>query len=1193
VASKHKEAQTFLRKRFFEGLKSFRDFEARTEKLANTKEVGDALEILVEAHLHLDPVLNAKNVWVVGEIPFHVRKSLNLPGDSKGIDGVYEDASGNIIPYQVKYRTDKETLPYGEVSSFLGITEESLKDRVIFTNARNLAADITKRKGLRSFKAAQFHSLTEEDFNRIHAWLSDKKPTFKRWSPQPHQKEAIEKITAALKETDRTTAVMACGTGKTLVALWAAEAQDPKTVLVLVPSLALLSQTLPDWCKQTSWGERFRYLCVCSDASVDRSAKEDEYALKQSDLEFSVTTDAKVVKDFVSDNRSGVNVIFSTYQSAEVVAEGIKGETIDLGIFDEAHKTTGPKEGLFAFGLNDKNLRIKKRLFLTATPRHYKLNKRDIDGDFQVVSMSDETVYGKVSYRLSFSAAVAADIIVPYKVIISISSSEEVNAELLERGSTIVRRNEIQAKWVANQIALKRAIEKTGAAKIITFHSRVKLAKEFAAGGARSIKEHVKGFEVFHVNGEQNAADRKGLLESFRSSAKGIITNARCLTEGVDVPSIDMVAFVDPRQSKIDIAQAAGRSMRKSEATKKKVGYIVVPLFIEKKKGETEDQAFTRTGFDEVAEVLAAMLECDSELVDLIKELQEARGRGSKFNPRLLHEKIGVIGPAIDLGKLTQSIDIEILDRLGVSWDKFFGSLQRFKLETGHCHVPDGFTTSEGLKLGVWVGTQRQRIDILSDEKIRRLDSLGFVWDPREKLWEEGYSYLQEFHKRMGHALVPQLHKEGNFRLGSWVNSQRQRKENLNEDRLKRLEALDFVWIPTDEKWLLGFSALQKYAQREGHCLVPQSHKEGNHRLGAWVRFQRSRKDLLDPSRIKQLESVGFIWLPLDYEWNRHFEALRAFTLREGHCNVPRSHEEGGIKLGNWVNSRRHSKEHLTNQQIEQLNSLGFIWESLSQRLALWIELLTRFYNREGHSVVTQTHVEDGHKLGIWVTGLRTKKSSLKPDLVDRLNRLNFVWDKLPHQWETGYAALERYVQREGHARVPQLFKEGNFRLGRWVVTQRHKREILTQSQISRLDTLGFSWNPFSEQWEEGFEALREFKTSKGHCLVPAKMVTKNGYKLGVWVGLQRAKKTRLQQDRVTRLESLGFSWAPLSDQWEKGFSALREFHGREGHCNVPQRLLLDGLKLGVWVSKQRQKKDSLTPDQVNRLHALGFRWNA
>ena len=727
MPSKHKEAHAFLRRGFFEGLKSFRDFEARTEQLANTKEVGDAFEILVEAYLHLNPVLKAKDVWLVGEVPPSIRTRLNLPADTKGIDGVYEDVAGNLIPYQAKYRTDKDTLSYTEVSSFLGVTEESLKDRVIFTNARDLASDITKRKGLRSVRAAQFYSLEEKDFSRIHAWLCNKKSEFNRCLPQPHQKEAVEKITVELQQASRTTAVMACGTGKTLVALWAAEVLEPKTVLVLVPSLALLSQTLPDWCKQSKWGNRFRYLCVCSDASVDQSVQNDVYALKQSDLEFTVTTEAKQVESFLATNRSGVNVIFSTYQSAEVVAAGLKGAAIDFGVFDEAHKTTGPKEGLFAFGLSDKNILIKKRLFLTATPRHYDLRKRDKDGDFITVSMSDEKVYGRVSYRLSFSASVAAGILVPYKVIISVSLNKDIDDELLRSGSTLVRRNQIQAKWVANQIALKRAIKKTSASKIITFHSRVKLAEEFAGDGAQGFSEHVKGFDVFHVNGGQSAADRKATLESFKAATKGLVSNARCLTEGVDVPSVDMVAFVDPKKSKIDIAQAAGRAMRQSKATNKKLAYIVVPLFIEQKKGETEAEALARSGFEEVAMVLAAMLENDDDLVDLIREMQEAKGRGDIFNPKRLHEKIEVLGPEIDLDELRRSIDVEIVDRLGMGWDEWYGLLQKIRKREGHVRVTRGHE-EDGLKLGAWVSKQRAKKVRLTSDQLKRLNSLGFVW---------------------------------------------------------------------------------------------------------------------------------------------------------------------------------------------------------------------------------------------------------------------------------------------------------------------------------------------------------------------------------------------------------------------------------------------------------------------------------
>ena len=965
----------------------------RTEQLANTTEVGDAFEILVEAYLHLNPVLNAKDVWLVGGVPLSIRKRLNLPKGTIGIDGVYEDAAGNLIPYQAKYRTDKDILSYSEVSPFLGVTEKSLKDRVIFTNARDLASNITNRKGLRTVRAAKFHELKEEDFSRILAWLCDKETEFKRLAPQPHQKEAVKKITAELQQASRTTAIMACGTGKTLVAVWAAEAQKPKTVLVLVPSLALLSQTLPDWCKQSEWGNRFQYICVCSDASVNQSAKNDDYELKQSDLEFTVTTDAKQVQSFLEANQTGVNVIFSTYQSAEVVAAGLKGAAIDFGVFDEAHKTTGPKEGLFAFGLSNKNILIKKRLFLTATPRHYDLRNRDKDGDFITVSMSDEKAYGRVSYRLSFSAAVAAGIIVPYKVIISVSLNKDLDDEVLRTGSTLVRRNQIQAKWVANQIALKRAIKKTSASKIITFHSRVKLAEEFAGAGAQGISEHIKGFDVFHVNGGQSAADRKATLESFKAALRGLVSNARCLTEGVDVPSVDMVAFVDPRKSKIDIAQAAGRAMRQSKATNKKYGYIVVPLFIEQKKGESEAEALARSGFDEVAMVLAAMLDNDDDLVDLIREMQEAKGRGDKFNPKRLHEKIEVLGPAIDLGELRRSIDVEIVDRLGTSWDYWYGLLQIFHKREGHCRVVKG-QQIDGLNMGSWVQRQRSKKDLLTDDQIKRLNSLGFSWDPLTEQWEQAFAALQKFHKREGHCLVIRGHKEDGLNLDIWVRLQRERKDGVTPDRLKRLNSLGFTWSQKSEQWERYFSALQKFRKREGHCRVERKHKEDGLKLGSWVSNQRSGKFRLTPDRITRLDSLGFTWKPYGEQWEQAFAALQKFYKREGHCCVPEPHKTDGLRLGSWVATQRGNKASLTPDRLKRLNSLDFTWDPLAEQWEQNFAALQKFRKREGHCRVVRGHVEEGLNLGLWVRNHRLKKDRLTPEQLKRLNSIGFVWRK-------------------------------------------------------------------------------------------------------------------------------------------------------------------------------------------------------
>jgi superfamily II DNA or RNA helicase len=995
VPSKHKNVSLFLRQEFFKGLKSFKDFEDKTEALSNTTEVGDAFEILVEGYLlKIDKVLGAKDVWIVKDIPEDIRQKLNLPKDSKGIDGVFEDIDGKPIPYQVKYRTDKDTLSFTEASPFLGVTEESLDIRYIFTNARNLATDIENRKGVCSVRADKFHELTKDDFDRIYAWLTDIPLAPKeKHSPKPHQAEAIRQITNELSQANRTTAVMACGTGKTFVALWAAEEQNPHTVLVLLPSLALLSQTLPDWCEQNKWGDKFRYLCVCSDSSVDKSAQNDDYALKQTDLDFSVTTDPKRVNDFLAKNASGVNVIFSTYQSIEVVKEGLNGKSIDLGIFDEAHKTTGPKGGLFALGLNDKYIQIKKRLFLTATPRHYNLRKRDKDGDFQTISMNDTAVYGKVSYRLSFSAAVEKKIIVPYKIIISVSLNGEVDDQLLRLGKTLVKHEQIQARWVANQIALKRAVEKTSASKIITFHSRVKLAEDFQSSEARGITGHLKDFEVFHVNGKQKASDRKSILNRFKKTSKGLITNARCLTEGVDVPAVDMVAFIDPRTSKIDIAQAAGRAMRLSPSTNKTIGYIVVPLFIEQKRGETETEALKRTGFSEVAEVLISMLENDDDLIDIIKELKQARGRGDTFNPNALHEKIQVIGPTIDLENLTKSIDIQILDRLGFNWDENYGLLQKYFKREGHCNVTQ-YHKENGFSLGTWVVNQRLNREKLSPERIRLLDSLNFSWDPLTEWWNEAFAALKEFHKREGHCSVPRNHKENGINLSSWVKTQRLNKEKLSPERIRLLDSLNFSWDPFTELWNEAFAGLKEFHKREGHCDVPRKHKENGVNLGLWVKTQRLNKEKLSPERIRLLDSLNFSWDPFTELWNEAFAALKEFHKREGHCDVPHKHIEKGLKIGVWIVTQRLRKNNkkLSMERIKSLDSLNFNWDPYTEQWNEAFAALKQFYKREGHFNAPYKHKENGIKLRSWIDRQKDK-NNLNDYQIALLNELNFNWD--------------------------------------------------------------------------------------------------------------------------------------------------------------------------------------------------------
>ena len=248
-------------------LRSFRELETRIAALPEELDRGDAFEVFTEAYLSTTRVFQVAELWLVGQVPLDVRRTLNLPADAKGIDGVLRTKTGLDVPYQAKFRIGRPLLGFAEVAPFLGVTERAV-DRLLISNADTHASDIVNRDGLRLLRGTDFDALTPEDFTAINDWLQARPAVLSRAIPRADQLRALAQIEQTLRSQTRATVVMPCGTGKTLVQLWAAEQHGARTVLVLVPSLSLLSQTLDAWSRHTAWGDRFEYLCVCSDPSA-------------------------------------------------------------------------------------------------------------------------------------------------------------------------------------------------------------------------------------------------------------------------------------------------------------------------------------------------------------------------------------------------------------------------------------------------------------------------------------------------------------------------------------------------------------------------------------------------------------------------------------------------------------------------------------------------------------------------------------------------------------------------------------------------------------------------------------------------------------------------------------------------------------------------------------------------------------
>ena len=543
-------------------------------------------------------------------------------------------------------------------------------------------------------------------------------------------------------------------------------------------------------------------------------------------------------------------------------------------------------------------------------------------------------------------------------------------------------------------------------------------------------------------------------------------------------------------------------------------------------------------------------------------------------------------------------------------WEEGFDRLQRFIKREGHARVPQGWRDN-GYRLGRWVMVQRQyfRKGMLAPDRQARLEAISdWTWDPYDTDWEEGFAYLQRFVEREGHARVPHGRRDNGFGLGNWVADQhhRYRRGTLDPKRRARLEALPgWTWDTQEATWDEGFAHLQRFVRREGHARVPSDWREDGYRLGQWVGVQRRGFKLgrLDSVRRERLETLpGWVWDRSEVEWEDGYARLRRFTKREGHSCVPQSYrDEDGFRLGSWVARNRQGQAdgRLSERRARRLEALpGWTWDAREGRWEEGFDCLKRFVEREGHARVPPKHRENGVKLGHWVLTQRgaCRRKTLAPDRRTRLEALpGWTWDAREGRWEEGFDCLKRFVEREGHARVPLGWREDGYRLGRWV---QHQRGQLDAGRRKRLEALpGWVWDPQEADWEEGFGLLQRFVEREGHARVPAKH-REGTFRLGQWVSVRRRQYQSGQLDpkRQDRLEALpGWTWDVLTADWEEWFARLQRFVDREGHARVPRDHREDGYRLGGWVKNRRRdyRRGTLEATRRARLEALpGWAWD-
>ncbi|MDA9596964.1 DEAD/DEAH box helicase family protein [Flavobacteriaceae bacterium] len=612
-------------------INSWDDFKSYAEAMPNTKSMGDAFEHLTKLYFQINPLYTSlyDNVWLLEEVPSKVLEQLEIPRQDLGIDLILQRGS-EYHAIQCKYHSNKDTsVNNKEVATFTSLlaNKKKLTHGYICSTAIKTSANYNKLdiQNISNVLYDTWSSLDKDFFNNARGILDKKKPNKKPFTPKPHQENAIKLAHKHfVKENNsRGKLIFPCGSGKSLTGFWMMEKLKANSTLVAVPSLSLVKQTLEVYLKQVvAKNKRVKWLCICSDEGIGKS---DDVATYTRDLPVPCTTDPVYIKEWLKSNKDENIIIFTTYQSGRLIAEISKALkfTFDLGVYDEAHKTVGKNENLFSYLLFEENISVKHRIFMTATERFYRGLRDD------VLTMDDPDDYGEVFCHMSFKEAIEEDLLTDYKIITIEVKKEEI-AEFI-KDNNLVKSNakwgkENEARSLASMIALRKAMKTLPIKNAVSFHSSIERATR-----NKEVQKHItesygyKPIDAYHVSGKLPTTKRNDIVQEFAKSDRALITNSRCLTEGVDVPNIDCIVFADPRKSKVDIVQALGRALRKKPG--KDWGYVVLPVVYDHKTHEIDND-----NFQEILNIVRGLAANDERIIEYFKDINKT-GVGPKISP--------------------------------------------------------------------------------------------------------------------------------------------------------------------------------------------------------------------------------------------------------------------------------------------------------------------------------------------------------------------------------------------------------------------------------------------------------------------------------------------------------------------------------------------------------------------------------
>ncbi|AJP00196.1 helicase [Streptomyces cyaneogriseus subsp. noncyanogenus] len=739
---------------------------------------------------------------------------------------------------------------------------------------------------------------------------------------RPHQKEAVNATARALGQHTRASVIAACGTGKTLIAArTTARIASRGRVLVLLPTLDLLSQTIRSW---RAAGRKGTAIAVCS----ARQALDHEPLGADTPL----TTDPGELTTLAIPPRPGPVTAYATYASLPAVLAAHHDHHLppwDLVVVDEAHRTAGRLGKAWAAVHRNDQLPAARRLYLTATPRIWDPDE-DRDGDTEAVaSMDDEKIFGPVAYRLTLSDAIDLGLLADYRILVPVVT----DADLRDWLATGPGAGVDGLRLAGRQVAVLRAIHDHRLRRILTFHHRVADARAFAATlheTAATLPPSLRpdGLWADWISGHHTPQIRRRLLLEFASHTDlhtpAVLSNARVLGEGIDVPAIDAVVFADPKNSPVDTVQAVGRALRQKPGAGKKAT-LVVPVYLS--PGEDPDDLLGADAYTPLWHTIQALRAHDDRLEARLADPRTHRPTMPGEDPDAwLH-----FDRPTQAEEVALALSLRVLAPKSAEWRRGLKAARRYHHTHHHLDVPQTYEDTTGYPLGRWLTWQRHlhTTGALDPARTQALERLGVIWDPRQQAFERGLAHAAAYAARNGHLAVPVDCLHDGFPLGRWLATQRTRAHDLTAQRTAALTAVDPWWNPP---WPITWQRAYHTARRQ----IQQDPAA----VGEWLTAQRQRTSDLRPEQRRLLNELApdlpdlhaphtedTPLPPRERAFQRGLAAARAYLEREGHLDVPQRHIEEidghQVRLGQWLSNLRRRRSSLSPQRIAALAELG------------------------------------------------------------------------------------------------------------------------------------------------------------------------------------------------------------------------------------------------------------------------------